>query len=253
MASSETMFDSVNTLDIPSDATLILAYIDGDYANLAAVTARFPHATIIPVTTTSSGSLNAQVYDCERGDGNAVSAALWASRKVSAKQRPTIYCSRIGSPGYGWPDVQKQVANLKLTGQVDYGIADYTSTPHLIPGSAFTQYANPPSSGGDYDISITNGIWPNLPSEDATMALAKPASAIVATKSGKGYWIVAQDGGVFNYGDAGFFNSLPGLKVTPNAPIVGFTPTPTEQGYWLLGADGGVFCFGDALFHGSAS
>jgi hypothetical protein len=247
---SDTIYDAVDASALPRDAALCLYYVDGKYANYNAVRARCPDATLIGVTTTSSGSLNAQVYDCEKGNGNAVSAALWASEKVRQGQRPTIYCSRIGSPGYGWPDVQQQVANLKLVGQVDYGIADYTGTPHLVPGSSFTQYANPPSSGGDYDISITNGIWPNVPSQEAVMALNKPACAIVATKSGKGYWIVAQDGGVFNYGDAGFFKSLPQLGVTPNAPIVSFSPTPTEQGYWLLGADGGVFCFGDALLYG---
>jgi hypothetical protein len=27
---------------------------------------------------------------------------------------------------------------------------------------------------------------------------------------GKGYWLVASDGGVFTFGDAGFFGSVPG-------------------------------------------
>lgn len=160
---SETMYDSVTGGDLPSDAKLVLYYVDGDYANFAAVRKQCPTAQLIPVTTSSKGDLNAQVYDCERGDGNAITAALWALQKIKLSQRPTIYCSRIGSPGYGYPDVQRQITNLKLTGQVDYGIADYTGHPHLVPGSAFTQYANPPSSGGDYDISITNGVWPDAP------------------------------------------------------------------------------------------
>ena len=246
---SDVMYDSVNTLDIPADATLILAYIDGEYANLTQVRARFPHATVIPVTTSLTGDMAAQVYDCERGDGNAVSSALWASRKVAARQRPTIYCSRVGTPGYGWPWVLQQVANLKLTGQVDYGIADYTSSPHLVPGSSFTQYADPPSSGGDYDVSLTNGVWPNPPSPEEQSMLAKPAVAIVGTKSGGGYWIFAADGGVFSYGDAGFYGALP--PIVPNGAIVSAEVTPTEKGYRLLGSDGGVFCFGDALFYGS--
>lgn len=246
---SNTMYDSVTTLDIPPTATLILAYIDGKYANYAAVKARFPDATVIPVTTTLSGDLAAQVFDCERGDGNAVSAALWASRKISAKSRPTVYASRIGSPGYGWPDVQTQVANLKLTGQVDYGVADYTGTPHLVPGSAFTQYANPPSSGGDYDISITNGVWPNPPSEGSIVALNKPACQILGTPTNLGYYIVSQDGGVDAYGDAVYYGSLPGNHITPVAPVVSMQLT--AKGYRLLGADGGVFCFGDATYYGS--
>jgi len=30
---------------------------------------------------------------------------------------------------------------------------------------------------------------------------------MAATPDGKGYWLGASDGGVFNYGDAGFFGS----------------------------------------------
>lgn len=251
MPASQVMYDSVTTLDIPANAELILAYIDGKYKNLAAVTARFPHATVIPVTTSIAGALQAVVYDCERGDGNAQTAATWAANKIKIRQRPTTYCSRIGSPGYGWPDVKAALTAIGIpTNAVDYGIADYTSKPHLLVGSAFTQYANPPSSGGDYDVSLTNGVWPNVPPPSV---LNKPAAQMVATKSGKGYWIVAADGGVFDYGDASFHGSLPGLGVTPNAPIVSMTITADEGGYWLLGADGGVFCFGNALFYGAAN
>jgi hypothetical protein len=36
---------------------------------------------------------------------------------------------------------------------------------------------------------------------------------------GKGYWLTATDGGIFNYGDAGFFGSTGSIKL--NQPIVG--------------------------------
>ena len=39
--------------------------------------------------------------------------------------------------------------------------------------------------------------------------------------SGLGYWLVASDGGIFTYGDAGFFGSAGSLAL--NAPIVGFS------------------------------
>lgn len=251
MPASQIMYDSVTTLDIPPSAKLILAYIDGKYRNLAAVQGRFPQAKVIPVTTTVTGTLAARVYDCERGDGNSAQAANWARWKIAVGQRPTIYCSRIGTPGYGFPDVQRALTALHIPlNAVDYGIADYTGHPHLIVNSAFTQYANPPSSGGNYDISLTNGVWPNAPE---VSVLNKPAAQILATKSGKGYWIVAQDGGVFDYGDAPFHGSIPGLGITPAAPIVSMTPTLDEGGYWLLGADGGVFCFGNAPFLGAAN
>jgi len=73
---------------------------------------------------------------------------------------------------------------------------------------------------------------------------------IAATPDGKGYWEVGIDGGVFTFGDATFYGSLPGAGVSVS-DIVGIAATPDGKGYWLYGADGGVFTFGDAGFYGS--
>jgi hypothetical protein len=62
---------------------------------------------------------------------------------------------------------------------------------------------------------------------------------------------VAADGGVFAYGDAGFYGSASGLPIT--APIVGSASTSDGNGYWLFSADGGVFAYGDAVYFGSAA
>jgi hypothetical protein len=70
-----------------------------------------------------------------------------------------------------------------------------------------------------------------------------------ATPSGSGYWLVASDGGVFAYGDAGFYGSA---GATPlNQPIVGMSATSDGKGYWLVASDGGVFAYGDAAYSGS--
>ncbi|WP_369085152.1 hypothetical protein, partial [Ferrimicrobium acidiphilum] len=72
------------------------------------------------------------------------------------------------------------------------------------------------------------------------------------------YWLIAKDGGVFDFGDAHFYGStytygLTGLTGSHplNAPIVGGVATPDGKGYWLIAKDGGVFDFGDAHFYGS--
>jgi TM2 domain-containing membrane protein YozV len=70
------------------------------------------------------------------------------------------------------------------------------------------------------------------------------------TPDGKGYWLVAADGGVFSFGDAKFYGSTGGVKLVQ--PVVGIASTPDGGGYWLDAADGGVFSFGDAKFYGSA-
>ena len=85
-------------------------------------------------------------------------------------------------------------------------------------------------------------------SEGATH-LDAPVVGMAATPDGKGYWLVAADGGIFTHGDAGFFGSEGATDL--NAPIVGMAATPDGKGYWLVAADGGVFTHGDAGFFGS--
>jgi hypothetical protein len=73
---------------------------------------------------------------------------------------------------------------------------------------------------------------------------------LTSTPSGRGYWEVAADGGVFAYGDAGFYGSMGGTPL--NQPIVGMAPTADGLGYWMVAKDGGIFSFGDAKYYGSA-
>jgi len=79
--------------------------------------------------------------------------------------------------------------------------------------------------------------------------LAAPIVGLAATPDGQGYWLVASDGGIFTFGDAGFYGSTGAL--TLNRPIVGLAATPDGQGYWLVASDGGIFTFGDAGFYGA--
>jgi N-acetylmuramoyl-L-alanine amidase len=72
---------------------------------------------------------------------------------------------------------------------------------------------------------------------------------MAATPDGKGYWLVASDGGIFTFGDAAFYGSTGALSL--NAPIVGMAATPDGKGYWLVASDGGIFTFGNAAFYGS--
>jgi hypothetical protein len=79
-------------------------------------------------------------------------------------------------------------------------------------------------------------------------------SPIDFTYISPGYWEAAADGGVFAFGGAQFYGSVPGaLKPGQKlvSPIVAMADTPDHGGYWLFAADGGVFAFGDAHFYGS--
>jgi len=79
--------------------------------------------------------------------------------------------------------------------------------------------------------------------------LNKPVVGMAPTPDGRGYWLVASDGGIFSFGNAAFFGSTGSLEL--NKPIVGMAPTPDGRGYWLVASDGGIFSYGDARFYGS--
>ena len=80
--------------------------------------------------------------------------------------------------------------------------------------------------------------------------LNQPIVGMAATPTGKGYWLVAADGGVFTFGDARFFGSTGRPAAEPSRSSA-WPPRRSGNGYWLVAADGGVFTFGDARFYGS--
>jgi hypothetical protein len=67
--------------------------------------------------------------------------------------------------------------------------------------------------------------------------------AIAASPDGKGYWLLARDGGVFSFG-VPFHGSVPDRQ--PYGQAVELRATDTGAGYYVAGADGAVFAFGDA-------
>jgi hypothetical protein len=63
-----------------------------------------------------------------------------------------------------------------------------------------------------------------------------------------GYYVFADDGGVFAFG-APFFGSMGDKEM--DAPVVGMAVRPKGDGYILCGSDGAVFAFGRARVRGS--
>jgi subtilisin family serine protease len=106
-------------------------------------------------------------------------------------------------------------------------------------------------------LASTRDLGPIGPDDEYGAGALDLASAVSMVQSGTvptprdslGYWMVATDGGIFAFGDAGFFGSTGDLVL--NSPIVGMARTVTGRGYWMVAADGGIFTFGDAKFFGS--
>src|SRR5580658_10239867 len=135
------------------------------------------------------------------------------------------------------------VVPLAVLGAVALPTASPTSAMPLSNSAAITgPTATTPGAVAGF------GAAANLGGPGA--GIAKPVVGMAPAPDGSGYWLVAADGGVFSYGDAGFYGSAGDLHL--HQPIVGMAATPTGRGYWLVAADGGIFSYGDAGFYGSA-
>lgn len=107
--------------------------------------------------------------------------------------------------------------------------------------------ASPASAAEHEGRVLPFGAAPALGEPGA--GIVRPVAGIAATRTGGGYWLVSEDGGVFTYGDARFFGSTGAAAL--NQPIVDLAARPQGDGYWFVAADGGVFAYGGAPFKGS--
>jgi len=107
---------------------------------------------------------------------------------------------------------------------------------------------------------LIKGDTLNEANETLILVLSSPSNAVIGRtqafgtiadneQSPQGYWFVAADGGIFAFGNAGFYGSTGNVRL--QKPIVGMAASPSGKGYWLVASDGGIFAFGDASFYGS--
>jgi parallel beta-helix repeat protein len=81
-------------------------------------------------------------------------------------------------------------------------------------------------------------------------SLNAPIVGIVPSSDGRGYFMVASDGGVFAFGDARFAGSCPGVGGCAGAAAA-VVPDASGNGYWLITQTGNVYAFGDAPYDGA--
>jgi hypothetical protein len=76
-------------------------------------------------------------------------------------------------------------------------------------------------------------------------APSEPATALVPTRDGRGYWLVACDGSVYHFGHA---TQLAGARgaIAGHGGVVAAVASPTPAGLWLVAADGTLARVGDA-------
>ncbi len=217
----------------------------------------------------------------------AAALALGAARSPTAGASPAGGTVTV-SPGSGpvgtvvhvlghvapacMPSSRTAEVTLERVGQTRVGGVESMWTRIEPDGSFDLEYRVPTTIGGAatrglFAYAVREGTYQFQFSTDAaTCALsstgifrvtgpARPGAnsfvGIASTPDGEGYWLAQAGGGVYSFGDVGFYGSLPGIGVRPAQPVVGIASTPDGKGYWLVGADGGVFAFGDAGFYGS--
>ena len=175
----------------------------------------------------------------------------------------------VGGPGLVSDAVAASLPGARRLGgdgpaAVSEAVAAESVARGLPANIVFVADADQPLDGALVGAALarTGGVQLLAPGADSALAeqalvrlgLRSGVDRIVVGRSlpgfgGRGYRLVARDGGVFAFGGAGFFGSTGAMRL--NQPVVAASNTPSNGGYWLVAADGGLFAFGDARFHGS--
>ena len=146
-----TQYDSASAESIPSDAKAVAGYVDGEYAWTEGDWARFADAAKVRIAVFAATD-DGDFLDVEKGDADPERAPGWVvMRRKAGHDDPGVYCSL---------DVLvhvRQAFDNQRVAQPRYWVADWTGEPHDVPGAWGVQYANPPGSGGDYDLSVIPG------------------------------------------------------------------------------------------------
>jgi hypothetical protein len=198
-------------------------------------------------------TLDVEVTDGASSAEIAAGIAAWTQRiRAALGREPMIYCSPGFWNGNGLPSEN---------GLDDLWVAHWFVNAPQIPSGwtswTFWQYADNgsvPGIAGRVDRDRFDGDGGALAGFAGGTAAATPPPAdtyvgVAGDLSGKGYWLVAGDGGVFTFGDGQFEGSMGGKALA--AEVSGIARTASGGGYWLCAEDGGVFAFGDAAFEGS--
>ena len=120
-------FDDTNVNLLPSNTEYAAGYVDGRFANIAAIRSRFPKLLGLLSITVLGGKTVADCCDIETGDLVPAHGAQWIEDRLKAGQkRPCAYANRSTMPTV--------IALMRALGikrsQVRLFVADYTGKPH---------------------------------------------------------------------------------------------------------------------------
>jgi len=192
-------YESVNQLarDTDSDASIMLN--PGDYPNAE-------YATLGDILVVFEGSYQSL---------ESTAPPTWSydyPRSMFAMQVSDVPSETLG-----------EALSLAATDRMQYVYASPLTTASTlyeqVPSYWTTELSDiattcsPPPDGTGTDAGGTAG----------TGGAGLPDGMTSSTPDGRGYWEIASDGGIFAFGDAGFYGSMGATHL--NAPVVGIAPT----------------------------
>ena len=202
---------------------------------------------------------------------SAVFLATLASPPISAQTQPLVTNYAAAS----------QNATITITGQ-NFGTTPGTVTVDGAPATVvqwtdtgITVDLAPSAGPGTLDITTAAGIAASFPfngvergfytlSSNGTVSSSNglptygdlstlgvagtsPAIQLIPTANDQGYWILTQNGTVYNFGDAASLGAV-GSPIT----AVSMAVLPSGSGAWVLSNTGAVYALGQAANYGSA-
>ena len=201
-------------------------------------------ATVCPNSEADGGTAvsgNDVFVPCHEGGTGGIQAVHTSASPPNISVAWTATSAATGPPiiagGLVW-----SIGGGTLYGLSPLNGATVTSVP--VGGEA-NPFATPSVGDGLLLAPSTDQVY----AFEGSALIPGPPAPPPPAPANSSYWVVAADGGIFTFGNAGFYGSEGGKSL--NAPIVGMAPTPDRGGYWLVASDGGVFTFGDAGFYGS--
>lgn len=180
------MFDDVNVALLPSGYTAYAAYVDGFYANINAVRARFPQAMVLSIDVNAT-NINADCLDIEPGDASNSAAVPWVKAKINAGHKLIVLYTSASN-------VNALVSLLHASGigrdqyklwSAHYGVGTHICGPTTCGLTAWacdgTQFTNR-AFGASLDESTLLGTFfgpvTPPPSSDPTLRLGDTGDAV---------------------------------------------------------------------------
>jgi hypothetical protein len=216
------------------------------------------YSNVTSIAAAPNGGIWVQV---DQGFSSGLTRAIYGAPEFADVPDRGSIAAIPGREGYWVVSPQGRIYSRgdapELCGGELSNCSGFPSNPHS--GQYITAAAATPDGQGLWAVGYGGQLWTAgtaQPFGDVTKERGSALpSGIAATPSGRGYYILLDDGGVFSFGDAVFYGSTGGNKPGGHLATglaLSLTPSGAVNGYWMVFDDGGVFTFGDAPFLGSS-